>query len=76
MNLYTPVKDETGDEVTDEPKDAPDPLKKIKMGALGIGAALTIAGLWFPPLLFLGGLALGIGLALWFLTGKKKKKKG
>ena len=43
---------------------------------LGVGAALTIAGIFFPPLLFLGGLALGIGAALWFLTGKKKKKKG
>jgi hypothetical protein len=35
-----------------------------------VGAAATIAGLFFPPLLFLGGLGLGIGAVFWFIKRK------
>ncbi len=70
VTIYTPREDKTGDERTEkpEPKNLVSPW--ITYGALAIGLAATIAGIFFPPLLFLGGLGLGVGGLLWYLNKK------
>ena len=72
LTIHTPKLDPTGDghNTTEGPQS---PIKDwMVYGALGIGAVATIAGFFFPPLLFLGGLGLGIGGLLWYI----KKKLG
>ncbi|MBI5631585.1 MAG: hypothetical protein HY921_11970 [Elusimicrobia bacterium] len=40
-------------------------------GALGLGALATAAAIFFfPPLLFLGGVGVGIGGLLWYINSK------
>lgn len=65
MTFYTPVKDIPGrDGSTTTPGGGGD-WKQTAIKALPyVGAAATIAGIFFPPLLFLGGLLLGAWGAL------------
>lgn len=74
INIYTPKEDPNGDGHTDKPKAKPLISDKMTYGALGLGAALTVGGLFFTPLLFLGGLLLGAGAVLWFIGRKTKPK--
>ena len=74
VTIYTPKKDVTGDEKTDKP---PKPKSQglisptLIYGALGLGlVAAVIGALYFAPLLFVAGAALGIGGVLWFINKK------
>ncbi|MBI3552770.1 MAG: hypothetical protein HY077_09640 [Elusimicrobia bacterium] len=70
LTIHTPKFDPTGDgrNTTEGPQS---PIKPwMVYGSLGIGAAATVGGIFFPPLLFLGGLGLGIGAVLWFIKRK------
>lgn len=69
LTIYTPVKDENGREGSTKPPPASGGWKKaIVPGMAIVGAAATIGGLFFPPLLFLGGLLLGAWAALKLLS--------
>ena len=79
ISIYTPQPTAAG-KPSETPTAAKKPAKsepaksiispRIIYGALGLSLALTIAGLFFPPLLFLGGMALGVGGLLWFINKK------
>jgi hypothetical protein len=70
LTIYTPKEDPTGNGGNEKPK-TKEPINKwLVYGALGAGAAATIAGIFFPPLLFLGGLLLGAGAVLGYIRHK------
>lgn len=75
VTIYTPKEDPTGDGQTGRTGPKPLVSSKLTYGALALGALATIGGLFFAPLLFLGGALLGAGAVLWFI-GKKTKPKG
>lgn len=73
INIYTPELDPSGDGSTGEPEAPEGPIKPwMTYGALGLGAALAVGGIWAPPLLLLGGILLGIGATLFFIDRKLK----
>jgi hypothetical protein len=74
LTLYTAKADPEGTGRTEKPDVKPPIARKWVWGALGAGAAATIGGLFFPPLLFVGGLLLGAGAVLWFINRKVTKK--
>lgn len=60
LTIYTPVKDPPGREGSTTSPGAGGDWKQTAIKALPyVGAAAAIGGLFFPPLLFLGGLLLG-----------------
>lgn len=73
VTIYTPEPDAPGNEDTNEPAPEKTLLDWIHKPLLGIGAALALGGLFFAPLLFLGGLLLGAGAVLWYINSKIKK---
>lgn len=73
VTIYTPKDDPTGNGRTEKPKPAGPISNKLVYGALGLGAAATIGGIFFAPLLFLGGLLLGAGAVCWFINRKFAK---
>jgi hypothetical protein len=77
VSIYTPVKDQRGDEGT-EREEGKDPLAKIGkfqvISGVAAGAGL-IGGFFFPPLWILGGAGLGVFGVLTFLKSKFGKKK-
>lgn len=75
INIYKPKEDPDGNGSTEKPEPKPLIDPKLTYGALGLGAAVTVAGLFFPPLLFLGGALMGAGAVLWFIGKKTKPKK-
>ena len=73
VTIYTPKDDPTGNGRTEKPA-AKGPISNtLVYGALGLGAAATIGGIFFPPLLFLGGLLLGAGAVCFFINRKFAK---
>ena len=73
VHIYKPKEDPNGDGRTEKPEVTGPVDPKIVYGALGLGLLATIAGIFFPPLLFLGGLALGAGAVLWYINKKFSK---
>jgi hypothetical protein len=73
VTIYTPKDDPNGTGRTEKPKPQGPVSNKLVYGALGLGAAATIAGLFFTPLLFLGGLLLGAGAVLFYINKKFAK---
>lgn len=74
INIYTPVKDQRGDEGTSKPEAPANPFKKYMYIAGAAAVALTVAGIFFTPLLFLGGFAAGAAAVLWFMGRKTAGK--
>ncbi len=74
VTIYTPEADEPGNEDTSEPAPEKTLFDWIHKPLLAVGAAATIGGFFFAPLLFLGGLLLGAGAILWYLNSKIKKR--
>lgn len=74
INIYTPVKDQRGDEGTGKPEAPANPFKKYMYIAAGAAVALTVAGIFFPPLLFLGGFFAGAAAVLWYMGRKTAGK--
>lgn len=76
ISIYTPVKDERGDEGTsrDPAKNPLEALPKYTKIAAGVGLLGLIAGFFFPPAWILGGIGIGAAAVLWFI-GKKLKPK-
>lgn len=73
VTIYTPKEDPNGTGRTEKPKPQ-GPIKNwMVYGALGLGLLATIAGIFFPPLLFLGGLGLGAGAVLYAINKKFAK---
>ena len=69
LTIYTPVKDEEGSDGSTTKPPAGSDWKTTAVKALPfIGAAATVGGFFFPPLLFLGGLLLGAWGALKLLS--------
>ncbi len=70
VTIYTPKPDSPGQDSTTGGGAADDPGKLLKWatyGALGLGAAMAIGGIWSPPLLLVGGFFLGVGATLWVI---------
>ncbi|MEK7859064.1 MAG: hypothetical protein AAB320_07980 [Elusimicrobiota bacterium] len=74
ITIYTPVKDQRGDERTDGPKPMPDPFAKPMKIAAGVGILALIGAIFFPPALFVAGLALGAAATLWYIRSKVNAK--
>jgi hypothetical protein len=70
VTIYTPREDPTGTARTEKPAPKGPFSKTLVYGTLGAGAVASIGGLFFPPLLFLGGFLLGIGAVLWLMNRK------
>lgn len=71
VNIYTAKEDKKGDEKTEKPEKAKGLVSPwLIYGALGLGLLALIAGIFFPPLLFVGGLGLGAGGVLWYINNK------
>ncbi|TBR24971.1 hypothetical protein EPO15_03030 [bacterium] len=69
LTIYTPVKDPPGREGSTTSPGGGGDWKQTAVKALPyLGAAATIGGLFFPPLLFLGGLLLGAWGAMKLLS--------
>lgn len=51
-----------------EPTEMEKLVKLATRGSLIVGAGLTIAGIFVPPLLFFGGFLLGVGVTLYVIT--------
>lgn len=69
LTIYTPVKDEEGSDGSTSAPPAGSDWKTTAVKALPyVGAAATVAGFFFPPLLFLGGLLLGAWGAMKLLS--------
>lgn len=69
LTIYTPVKDEDGSDGSTTAPPAGRDWKALAVKALPyLGAAATVGGFFFPPLLFLGGLLLGAWGALKLLS--------
>lgn len=77
VSIYTPVKDQRGDE-GNQREEAKDPFAQlgkyqaISGAAAGVG---LIGGFFFPPLWILGGIGLGVFGVLTYLKSKFGKKK-
>lgn len=74
ITIYTPVKDQRGDERTGEPKPMPDPFAKPLKIAAAVGLLALIGGIFFTPLLFVAGLGLGAAATLWYIRSKVNGK--
>lgn len=77
ISIYTPVKDERGDEGTTRDP-AANPLAKLGKytrlaGAVGLLG--LIAGFFVPALWIVGGAGLGAAAVMWFLGKKLAPKK-
>lgn len=70
VTIYTPKLSSPGDEDTDTGKPPKNKVSWIPKTLVGGGLALAVAGIWFTPLLFLGGLLVGAGAVLWYLSAK------
>ncbi len=70
VTIYTPKLSSPGDEDTDSGKPPKNKVSWIPKTLVGVGAALAIGGIWFAPLLLLGGILLGAGGVLWYLSAK------
>lgn len=69
LTIYTPVKDPPGREGSTTSPGGGGDWKQTAIKALPyVGAAATIGGFFFPPLLFLGGLLLGAWGAMKLLS--------
>lgn len=68
VTIYTPQDDPSGAGHTEKPKSKGPISNTMVYGSLGLGAALAIGGIWFTPLLLLGGLLLGAGAVLWYIN--------
>lgn len=68
LTIWSPKESEREDENNEEPEKKSLVSPWLVYGALGVGLLATIAGIFFPPLLFLGGLGLGVGAVLWYLN--------
>jgi hypothetical protein len=69
LTIYTPVKDKPGEDGSTSSPGGGGDWKQTALKALPyVGAAATIGGLFFPPLLFLGGLLLGAWGAMKLLS--------
>lgn len=68
---YTPVADKPGEDgATDAPEKGSDWRSWAPKLLLGGGVAATVGGIFFPPLLFLGGLLLGAWGMLKLISAK------
>lgn len=69
LTMYTPVKEAPGEDGSTTSPGGGGDWKQTAIKALPyVGAAATIAGFFFPPLLFLGGLLLGAWGAMKLLS--------
>ena len=69
FTIYNPVRDSPGNDSTNVEKPKYDWKKDWRVYAGG-AAAVTAGGIFFSPLLFLGGLLAGVGLVLYVLEKK------
>lgn len=70
VTIYTPKLSSPGDDDTSTGKPPKNKVSWIPKAMVGGGIALAIGGIWFAPLLFLGGVLVGAGALLWYLSAK------
>lgn len=68
LTIWSPKESDKEDENNEEPEKKSLVSPWLVYGALGLGLLAAIAGIFFPPLLFLGGLGLGAGAVLWYIN--------
>lgn len=64
----TPSRLKSMSEGDSEPTEMEKLVKLTTRASLIVGAGLTIAGIFVPPLLFFGGFLLGVGVTLYVIT--------
>ena len=70
VTIYTPKLSSPGDEDTESGKPPKNKVSWIPKALVGGGLVLAVAGIWLAPMLLLGGILLGAGAVLWYLSAK------